>query len=84
VLANQLGEQLGVDVGDIYLESDINDQTRLVLGRYLSPRFYVSYGISLTEAINTLKLRYTINDRWTIESEAGEHRSADLEYKIER
>ena len=84
VLANQLGEQLGVDVGDVYLESDTNDQTRVVLGRYLSPRFYVSYGISLTEAINTLKLRYTINDRWTIESEAGEHRSADLEYKIER
>lgn len=84
VLANQLGEQLGVDVGDVYLESDTNDQTRLVLGRYLSPRFYVSYGISLTEAINTLKLRYTINDRWTIESEAGEHRSADLEWKIER
>jgi translocation and assembly module TamB len=84
ILANQLGEQLGVDVGDIYLESDLNDQTRLVLGRYLSPRFYVSYGISLTEAINTLKLRYTINDRWTIESEAGEARSADLEYKIER
>ncbi|HSD75209.1 MAG TPA: translocation/assembly module TamB domain-containing protein [Steroidobacteraceae bacterium] len=84
ILANQLGDQLGVDVGDIHLESDINDQTRLVLGRYLSPRFYVSYGISLTEAINTLKLRYTINDRWTIESEAGEARSADLEYKIER
>jgi translocation and assembly module TamB len=84
IIANQLGEQLGVDVGDIHLESDVNDQTRLVLGRYLSPRFYVSYGISLTEAINTLKLRYTINDRWTIESEAGEHRSADLEYKIER
>jgi autotransporter translocation and assembly factor TamB len=43
----------------------------------------VSYGISLTEAINTLKLRYTINDRWTIRSESGEDRSADLEFKIE-
>jgi translocation and assembly module TamB len=84
ILANQLGQQLGVEVGDVHLEADSNDQTRLVLGRYLSPRFYVSYGISFTEAINTLKLRYTINDRWTIESEAGEHRSADLEYKIER
>lgn len=84
ILASQLGEQLGLNLEDVHLESDVNDQTRLVLGRYLSPRFYVSYGISLTEAINTLKLRYTINDRWTIESEAGEHRSADLEYKIER
>lgn len=84
ILASQLGEQLGLDLEEVRLESDVNDQTRLVLGRYLSPRFYVSYGISLTEAINTLKLRYTINDRWTVRSEAGEHRSADLEYKIER
>ena len=84
ILASQLGQQLGLELEEVRLESDINDQTRLVLGRYLSPRFYVSYGISLTEAINTLKLRYTINDRWTIRSEAGENRSADLEYKIER
>ncbi len=84
ILASQLGEQLGLDLEEVRLESDVNDQTRLVLGRYLSPRFYVSYGISFTEAINTLKLRYTLNDRWTISSEAGEHRSADLEYKIER
>lgn len=83
ILANQLGQQLGLDLEEVRVESDVNDQTRLVLGRYLSPRFYVSYGISLTEAINTLKLRYTINDRWTIRSEAGENRSADLEYKIE-
>ena len=84
ILASQLGQQLGLNLEEVRVESDINDQTRLILGRYLSPRFYVSYGISLTEAINTLKLRYTISDRWTIRSEAGENRSADLEYKIER
>ncbi len=84
LLASRLGEQLGLNLEEVRLESDVNDQTRLVLGRYLSPRFYVSYGISLTETINTLKLRYTINDRWTISSEAGEHRGADLEFKIER
>jgi translocation and assembly module TamB len=84
IIASQLSQQLGLDLEEVRLESDTSDQTRLVLGRYLSPRFYVSYGISLTEAINTLKLRYTFNDRWTIRSEAGENRSADLEYKIER
>jgi translocation and assembly module TamB len=84
ILASQLGQELGLNLEEVRLESDTTDQTRLVLGRYLSPRFYVSYGISFTEAINTLKLRYTINDRWTIRSEAGENRSADLEFKIER
>ncbi|HEY7378076.1 MAG TPA: translocation/assembly module TamB domain-containing protein [Steroidobacteraceae bacterium] len=84
LLASQLGQQLGLNLEEVRVEADSNDTTRLVLGRYLSPRFYVSYGISFTEALNTLKLRYTINDKWTIKSEAGENRSLDLEFKIER
>ncbi len=55
-----------------------------MLGKYLSPRFYVSYGISLTESLNTLKLRYSLGDRWTIRTEVGEERSADLVYTIEK
>jgi translocation and assembly module TamB len=66
------------------VESDLNNETSLVLGRYLSPRLYVSYGISVVEAINTVKMRYTIGDHWTIKSEAGTERSADLVYTIER
>ena len=42
------------------------------------------YGVSLAESINTVKLRYTLGDRWTIKTEAGENRSADLVYTIER
>ena len=60
------------------------NQTALVLGKFRSPRLFVSYGISLTESINTLKLRYTITDRWVLKTEAGEHQSADVEFVIER
>ncbi len=84
LLASQLGQQLGLNLQDVHVETGSNAEAQLVLGRYLSPRFYVSYGISFTEALNTLKLRYTINDKWTIKSEAGENRSMDLEFKIER
>ena len=84
LLASQLGQQLGLNLEDVRVETGSNAEAQLVLGRYLSPRFYVSYGISFTEALNTLKLRYTINDKWTIKSEAGENRSMDLEFKIER
>jgi translocation and assembly module TamB len=83
LLASQLGQQLGLNLQDVRVETGSNAEAQLVLGRYLSPRFYVSYGISFTEALNTLKLRYTINDKWTIKSEAGENRSIDLEFKIE-
>ena len=42
------------------MESDLSNETSLVLGKYLSPRLYMSYGISLTESINTVKMRYTL------------------------
>ena len=81
LLFQQFGGKVGLD--DVSVESGLNNDTSLVLGRYLSPRLYVSYGISLAEAINTIKMRYTIGDHWTIRTEAGTARSADLFYTIE-
>ncbi len=82
LLAQPLGERLGIE--DVSVESNLANETSLVLGKYLSPRLYVSYGISLTESINTLKMRYTISDKWTVKTEAGKERSADLVYTIEK
>lgn len=65
-------------------DANLANETSLVLGKYLSPRLYVSYGISLAESINALKLRYSLNDHWTIKSEVGEARGADLVYTIEK
>ena len=55
-----------------------------MLGKALSPRLFVSYGISIAEAINTIKLRYTLNDKWSVKAESGLEQSADFEYRIER
>jgi translocation and assembly module TamB len=82
ILASQLGNRLGIP--DISVESDLTNDTSLVLGRYLSPRLYLSYGISLTESISTIKMRYTLNDHWTIRTEAGKERAADLVFTIEK
>lgn len=81
ILAQQIGGRYNIEAG---VEQDLDNETSLVLGRYLSPRLYVSYGVGLAEAINTLKMRYTIGDHWTIKTEAGTQRSADLVYTIER
>lgn len=82
ILAQQLGQRVGVD--DVSIEQSLTNETSLVLGKFLSPRLYVSYGISLAESINTIKMRYTLGDRWTIKTEAGKERSADLVYTIEK
>ena len=81
ILAQQIGGRYDIEAG---VEQDLDNETSLVLGRYLSPRLYVSYGVGLAEAINTIKMRYTIGDHWTVKTEAGTQRSADLVYTIER
>jgi translocation and assembly module TamB len=81
ILAGQLGKYVGLD--DIGLTQDDDAGSQLVIGKYLSPRLYVSYGISLVEEINTLKLRYTIGDRWTLSAESGVEQAFDAEYRIE-
>ncbi len=81
ILAGQLGKYVGLD--DVGLAQDADAGSQLVLGKYLSPRLYVSYGISLVDEINTLKLRYTIGDRWVISAESGQESAGDIEYRIE-
>jgi len=82
IIGQRFGSHVGID--EVSIESNLDSQTSLVLGRYLSPRLYIGYGISLSEAINTLKLRYTIGDRWTFRTEAGEEQSADIVFTIRK
>jgi translocation and assembly module TamB len=86
LLASQIGRRIGLE--EVGVESSIDSagetNQQLVLGKFLSPRLFISYGISLTESINTLKLRYTISDRWVLKTEAGENQSADIEFTVER
>jgi translocation and assembly module TamB len=83
MLAAELGQHVGIQ--EVGVESDLlTNDTSLVLGRYLSPRLYVSYGISLTEQLNTLKLRYSLGDHWVVRTEVGQARGADLIYSIDK
>ena len=82
-LARTLGNRFGLD--EMRVEtSEAGDQASLVIGRYLSPRLYISYGVGLVEAINTFSVRYQISDKWQLKGESGEHQGADLLYTIER
>ncbi|MFW2373716.1 MAG: translocation/assembly module TamB domain-containing protein [Gammaproteobacteria bacterium] len=82
-VARVLGERFGLD--EMRVESnDSGDQASLVVGRYLSPKLYVSYGVGLMETVNTLSLRYQISDKWQIKAESGGDQGADLLYTIQR
>ena len=82
-LVRILGERFGLE--EMRLEtSETSEQTSLVLGRYLSPKLYISYGVGLVESVNELSLRYQISEHWQLKGVSGEHQGADLMYIIER
>lgn len=82
-LLGKVGRQLGVE--EIRVDQVGNpERASLVLGKYLSPDLYVSYGIGLFEAVNTFRVRYRISSKWTLEAVSGLKSSADVLYTIER
>jgi len=76
LLAQQLGARIGLP--DVSLQTDLNNETSLVLGKYLSPRVYVSYGVGLTERLSALNLRYTIGNHWTLRLQAGQGKTIGM------
>jgi translocation and assembly module TamB len=57
----------------------------LLIGKYLTPSLYISYGVGLFKAVNTFKLRYRLSKRLNLETAtSSDYSSADLIYTLER
>lgn len=81
-LTSRLREELDLEEATL---QDLDDETQasLVLGKYLSPDLYVSYGIGLFDAANTFRVRYQLSSKWALEAVNGLDSSADFLYTIE-
>jgi translocation and assembly module TamB len=84
-LTEEYGEKLGID--EISIESDPSDETSqasLLVGKYLSPKLFVSYGVGIFEPVSTLRFRYALGSKWKLVGESSALRSStDLFYVIE-
>lgn len=83
LIAGEVGERVGIDT--LGFEGD--DETgnaSLVIGKYLSPQLFVSYGVGLLDAINVLKMRYRLNRRLSVEVATSDETSADIIYTFDR
>jgi translocation and assembly module TamB len=83
VLQDRLQRRLGVDVLTIESGGGEVASSMVTIGKYLSPRLYISYGQSLFTGSNVAKLRYEISKHWELESKMGTESGVDLFYKIE-
>jgi translocation and assembly module TamB len=83
-LAQQVSRRLGIEA-DVGVE-DAGDAERasFYVGKYLSPKLYVSYGLGVYERINTLRIRYSLTPQLSLQAESGTEHGADLLYSIDR
>ncbi|MGH8401584.1 MAG: translocation/assembly module TamB domain-containing protein, partial [Gammaproteobacteria bacterium] len=84
-LAQQVGNQIGLsDVSIQNVSTGVGTSTpSLFIGKYLSPRLYISYGTGLLQSINTVRIRYSLSTKWVLEAESGAANSADIIYTLE-
>jgi translocation and assembly module TamB len=82
LIAQDLGRRLGFD--DVSVTADDEAGAAVVVSKYLGGGLYVSYGLGLFDAVNTVRLRYQINQRLSLEATSGHEAAADLFYTFER
>ena len=81
-LTDSLAAKFGIDTLQVETNGTATDAS-LVVGKYLTPKLYLSYGIGLFESLSAAKLRYDLSKNWALEAERGAEVGADLLYKIE-
>lgn len=60
------------------------DQAKLTIGKYLSPKLYVSYGVGLFQPGHTFRLLYDVGRGFKLSTESGVESAGDLVYTIEK
>jgi translocation and assembly module TamB len=82
-LTKEIGQTFGLDTAGIDTEEGL-DNAAMMLGKYLTPSLYISYGIGLFDGRNILRMRYELTKKLTLETETSTESGVDLRYSFER
>ena len=80
--ASSLAGELGISDFELGTAGE-GEETQVELSGYLTPDLLVRYGIGVFEPVNTLTLRYRINDRFYVEAVSGLESALDFFYEFE-
>ena len=70
LLASQLGAKIGLDDAGV-LESRTLGGSVFGIGKYLSPKLYVSYGVSMVGSGSAVTLKYLLRKGFDVEIESS-------------
>lgn len=83
LVAQQIGARLGLDEAGV-AESRNLGGAALTVGKYLSPRLFISYGVSLVGTGQVVTLKYLLTKGFDISVESGNENAASLNWRHER
>lgn len=83
---NTIGENIAGTFGldSLTFTGDSPETAAVEIGKYLSPKLYIGYGVGILDAVNTVQLRYQLSRIWTLQAESGTESGVDLLYILER
>jgi len=85
LLAKSIGSKIGVDDIGVSSNEALGGNSAFTVGKYLSPRLYLSYGVGLFEPGEVVTLRYRLSHRWNFEAQsATEFNRASFNYRYEK
>ena len=83
LVAQQIGTRLGLDEAGI-AESRNLGGAALTVGKYLSPRLFISYGVALVGTGQVVTLKYLLTRGFDISIESGNESAASINWRLER
>ncbi|HEY0511883.1 MAG TPA: translocation/assembly module TamB domain-containing protein [Thermoanaerobaculia bacterium] len=90
MVAKKIASRFGLQEARLETTGGVKE-TSLVVGKYLSPRLYVNYGIGLFQPINTFTIRYLLGRQWNLQAQQGaavggqgQATGVDILYTVER
>ncbi|MBK7209572.1 MAG: translocation/assembly module TamB domain-containing protein [Xanthomonadales bacterium] len=84
LLAKSIGSKMGID--DIGVaDNDALGGAAFTVGKYLSPKLYLSYGVGVFDPGEVVTLRYLFSQRWNFEAQNATTGSrAGINYRFEK
>jgi translocation and assembly module TamB len=83
LLAQRLGARMGLDEVGV-ADSRALGGAALTVGKYLSPKLYVSYGVALFGSGQVVTFKYLLSRVWSVQVDSGSENRAALNYRLER
>ena len=85
LLAQKLVKNIGIDEVSVGAKpGQDNSLAMLTIGKYLSPKLFISYGIGLFQRGYSFRLQYDVGHGFKLQTETGVESGGDILYSIER